>query len=379
MVSQLTQAGVNVKVALSKSAQKFVGAATFHGLSGNPVVTDLFAPDGDPEPHVQLGDWAELILVAPATANLLAKIAEGESSDLIPAIILAARCPIVLAPAMNDAMWAKEIVQQNLSLLKARGVAVIEPEVGRLASGNIGAGRLASAGRIFPALENVWRTTHDMAGMRVLVSAGGTREPIDPVRYISNYSSGKMGFAIAKAAADRGAEVVLVSTAQHPEQVGVQVISVETAVQMMAALKEELPNTNILVMVAAVADYRPKQMSHTKIKREGRETLSLELEQNPDVVSELSHSPGADQIFKLGFAAEDSDIEAHAVVKIQRKGLDAIFVNDISRKDIAFGSDFNAGTLVFKNGDTQDFDRTTKDELAKALLTAVQARIPSRV
>lgn len=375
LVSQLTQAGVDVRVAMTSSARRFVGPATFHGLSGHPVATDLFAPEGAPEPHVELGDWAQLILVAPATANLIARIASGESADLVSATILAARCPVVVAPAMNDAMWAKPIVQQNLVKLLEDGITIVDPESGRLASGHSGAGRLASAEAIFSALETVWRETHDLAGRRVVVSAGGTREPIDPVRFISNYSSGKMGFAFAEAAADRGAQVSLVTSAQHPDHAGVTKISVETAQEMLAALLREAAGADLLVMAAAVADYRPAQVHEKKVKREGRERLVLELEQNPDLLAELSHQPGAEATFKLGFAAEDADLQERAEEKVRRKGLDAIVANDISRKDIAFGSDYNAGLLIFRTGEKHEFARITKRALADQVLDLVKDRL----
>jgi phosphopantothenoylcysteine decarboxylase/phosphopantothenate--cysteine ligase len=383
-VSQLVTAGVVVRVAMTASARRFVGPPTFHGLSGHPVVTSLFPPpdaapaeggQGEPEPHVELGDWAELILVAPATANLIAGLAAGQSSDIVSAAVLAARCPVVVAPAMNDAMWAKAAVQENVRRLREREFTIVEPESGRLASGHSGAGRLASAEAIFSALEEAWRSTHDLAGRRVVVSAGGTREPIDPVRYISNYSSGKMGFAVAAAAADRGAEVVLVSTAQHPPHVGVRLVPVETAEQMLAALRQALTGADLLVMAAAIADYRPARTATGKIKREGRERLTLELEQNPDLIAELSRQPGAEATFKVGFAAEDADLEERAAEKIGRKGLDAILANDISRRDIAFGSDYNAGFLLFRGGERHEFARVTKRELAERLLDLVKGRL----
>lgn len=375
LVSQLAQAGVDVRVAMTASARRFVGPPTFHGLSGHPVASDLFAAEGAPEPHVELGDWAELILVAPATANLVGRLAAGESSDLVSATVLAARCPVVVAPAMNDAMWAKPVVRQNIARLRELDLTIVDPESGRLASGHSGAGRLASAEAIFAALEGAWRSTHDLAGRRVVVSAGGTREPIDPVRFISNYSSGKMGFAVAAAAADRGADVALVSSAHHPQHVGMRLVAVETAEEMLAALRREMTGADLLVMAAAVADYRPVRTATGKIKREGRDKLLLELEQNPDLVAELSRQPGAEATFKVGFAAEDRELEERAAEKIARKGLDAIVANDISRKDIAFGSDYNAGFLLFRGGERHEFERVTKRELADRLLDLVKDRL----
>src|SRR6266849_760965 len=205
LASALTQAGAQVRVAMTASATRFVGAPSFQGVTGNPVLTGLWSADGSPEPHVTLGDWAQLILLAPATANIIGRVASGRSDDIVTATLLASRCPIVVAPAMNDAMWSKRAVQENIAALRRRGVVVVEPESGHLASGHVGAGRLANASALMKAMADAVRSTYDLAGRRVVVTAGGTREPLDPVRYISNYSSGKMGFAIAAAAADRGA------------------------------------------------------------------------------------------------------------------------------------------------------------------------------
>src|SRR2546421_12850333 len=220
LASALVQAGSEVRVAMTSSATRFVGPPTFEGVTGSPVQTGMWGGGSSPEPHVFLGDWAQLILVAPATANVIGRIAGGRSDDIVTATLLAARCPVVVAPAMNDAMWAKPAVQENLATLRHRGVTVVEPETGHLASGHEGAGRLAGASTILNAMVHAIRSRYDFAGRRVVVTAGGTREPIDPVRFISNYSSGKMGFALAAAAADRGAKVTLITTANHPEHNG---------------------------------------------------------------------------------------------------------------------------------------------------------------
>src|SRR6184192_157053 len=252
LVSALTQADCQVRVAMTPSATRFVGAATFQGVTGNPPLTGLWAADGSPEPHVSLGDWAQLILVAPATANVIGRIATGRSDDIVTAILLAARCPVVVAPAMNDAMWSKPAVQENLKVLGGRGVVVVQPEAGHLASGHAGTGRLPSAAALMEAMAGAVRSRYDLAGRRVVVTAGGTREPIDPVRYIGNYSSGKMGEALAAAAADRGAHVTLITTVQHPAHRGVEAHHVETADDMLQALRQELAGADLLVMAAAV-------------------------------------------------------------------------------------------------------------------------------
>ena len=374
LVSQLGQAGCEVRVAMTPSATRFVGAATFKGLSGHPVHGDLWSNSGVAEPHVALGDWAQVVLVAPATANLIAKLAGGHADDLVTATVLAARCPVVVAPAMNDAMWAKPALVANLELLRRRGFTIVEPETGRLASGHTGAGRLAGAARIFAALEAALKARFDLAGRRVVVTAGGTREAIDPVRFISNYSSGKMGHAVAEAAADRGAEVVLISTAAHAGHAGVRVRPVESAEDMLAAVLEELAGAQLLIMVAAVADFRPARVATGKIRRESVDSLELSLEKNVDILAELSRDSRAEGVFRIGFAAEDADLEAHATEKLARKKLDAIVANDI--RGGVFGSDENAGVLFMRTGERIELERSSKRAMADRILDAVKDRLP---
>src|SRR5436853_1068686 len=258
LASTLTQAGCSVRVAMTASATRFVGAPSFQGVTGNPALTGMWAGDAEaPEPHVFLGDWAQVVLLAPATANVIARAARGQSDDLVTAILLAARCPVVVAPAMNDAMWVKPAVQENLKILGGRGVLVVQPEAGHLASGHVGTGRLPSAAALMEAMAAAVRSRYDLAGRRVVVTAGGTREPIDPVRYIGNYSSGKMGFALATAAADRGAKVTLITTANHREHNGIDVQRVDTAEEMLAELRSQLRGSDLLLMAAAVGDFKP--------------------------------------------------------------------------------------------------------------------------
>jgi phosphopantothenoylcysteine decarboxylase / phosphopantothenate---cysteine ligase len=367
LASALTQAGCPVRVALSSAASRFVGAATFQGVTGNAVLVDLWAAGADPEPHVQLGDWAQLLLLAPATANTIAKLAQGRADDIVSATVLAARCPLVVAPAMNDAMWAKAQVQENLARLRAGGAVVVEPEAGHLASGHVGSGRLASGQRLLDALAEAARARYDLAGRHVVVSAGGTREPIDPVRFISNYSSGKMGFALAAAAAERGARVTLVTAAQHPAHHGVAEVHVETAEQMLQGLREAQRDADLLVMAAAVADYRPARVQEEKIRREQVAEMSLELERNVDILAALAQEPGAERTFRVGFAAEGGELEAKALEKLERKRLDAIVANDIRRRDIAFGSDHNQAVVLLRGGERVELPRMTKREMADRL------------
>jgi len=375
LASALTQSGCEVRVAMTATATRFVGAATFQGVTGNPTSTGLFSGGDSPEPHVALGDWAQLILVAPATANVIGRIAAGRSDDIVTATLLAARCPVVVAPAMNDAMWSKPAVQDNLAALRHRGVTIVEPESGHLASGHIGTGRLAGAGALFNAMVHAVRSRYDFAGRRVVVSAGGTREPIDPVRFISNYSSGKMGFALAAAAADRGARVTLVSAASHPAHHGVEVQHVDTAEEMLAELRSQLRGADLLLMAAAVGDFRPARTAKHKIRREDTPSLDLQLEPIPDIVASLAGDESLAGVFRVGFAAEDSDLDVKGVEKLKRKGLHAIVANDISRRDIGFGSEFNAGVLLFSDGSRHELEKATKREMADRILDLVLPKL----
>ena len=378
LASALTQAGCQVRVAMTPSATRFVGPPSFQGVTGNPVLTGLWGTDGAPEPHVALGDWAQLILVAPATANIVGRVASGRSDDIVTATLLAARCPVVVAPAMNDAMWSKPAVQDNVAKLRHRGVTVVEPETGHLASGHVGTGRLADASKLLKAMADAVRSRYDLAGRRVTVTAGGTREPIDPVRFISNYSSGKMGFAVAAAAADRGARVTLVTTANHPAHHGVEVRQVATANEMLAELRSEIKGADLLMMAAAVADFRPAKTAAGKIRREETPSLTLELESIPDLIATLGGEKDAAGVFRIGFAAEDSDLAGKAVEKMKRKGLQGIVANDISRKDIGFGSDHNAGIVFFADGSHHELEKMTKREMADRILDLVVPRLPKR-
>jgi len=378
LASALTQTGAEVRVAMTASATRFVGAASFQGVTGKPVLTGLWSGDGPPEPHVFLGDWAQVSLLAPATANVISRAAKGQSDDIVTATLLAARGPVVVAPAMNDAMWAKAAVQENLAALRTRGMIVVEPESGHLASGHVGTGRLAGSDELMKAMAGAMREHYDLAGCRVVVTAGGTREPIDPVRYISNYSSGKMGFAIAAAAADRGARVTLVTTAAHPAHHGIDVKPVETADDMMKVLRRELAGADLLVMAAAVADFRPARTEDHKIRREESPRLTIALEPIQDIVAALGKEKELQGVFRVGFAAEGSDLETKALEKMKKKGLQAIVANDISRKDIAFGSEFNEGVMLFADGAREDLPRMTKREMADRILDLVHPRLKTR-
>ena len=375
LASALIHAGCEVRVAMTPSATRFVGPPTFQGVTGNPVLTGLWPADGAAEPHVFLGDWAQLILVAPATANVIGRIAGGRSDDIVTATLLAARCPVVVAPAMNDAMWIKTAVQDNVAILRRRGFTVVEPESGRLASGHQGAGRLPSHHVILNAMVHAARSRYDFAGRRVVVTAGGTREPIDPVRFISNYSSGKMGYALAGAAADRGAKVTLITTANHPSHHGIEVQRVDTAGEMLAELRDQLRDADLLLMAAAIGDFRPAKTLDRKIRREETSRLTLELEPIPDLIASLAGDESLAPVFRIAFAAEDSELDTKAIEKMRRKGLQGIVANDISRRDIGFGSEYNAGVLLFADGSRHELEKATKREMADKILDLVLPKL----
>ena len=378
LASALTQAGCQVRVAMTPSAVRFVGPPTFQGVTGNPVATGLWGGEGSAEPHVFLGDWSQVILVAPATANLIGRVAGGRSDDIVTATLLAARAPVVVAPAMNDAMWVKPAVQDNVATLRHRGFTIVQPETGHLASGHTGAGRLAGSAAILNAMVRAVRSRYDYAGRLVVVTAGGTREPIDPVRFIRNYSSGKMGFALAASAADRGARVTLITTANHPEHHGIEVQRVDTSAEMLAEMRSHLRDADMLLMAAAVGDFRPARTVPHKIRREDTPSLVLELEPIPDLIASLAGDESLGNVFRIAFAAEDSDLDAKGIEKMRRKGVQAIVANDISRRDIGFGSEYNAGLLLFADGARYELEKATKREMSDRILDLALPRLNKR-
>jgi phosphopantothenoylcysteine decarboxylase/phosphopantothenate--cysteine ligase len=380
LLRELTAAGARVTVCLSGNAKHFVPPLTFRTLSGRPVLDDLFDPRSDAAvEHVAIAERAHAIVVAPATANLLARAAHGLADDALTTLLLAARCPVLLAPAMDGGMWEHGAVVENVATLRRRGVTVMEPDAGPLASGLSGKGRLPEPTVIVEALERLLSPARDLAGERVLVTAGPTREPIDPVRYISNRSSGKMGYRLAATAYRRGAEVVLVSgpTAIAPPA-GVTFVPVETAEEMREAVLHHLPSATIVVKAAAVADYRTKTPSATKIK--GKHDLALELTPNPDILKEVAAA--ARGAFIVGFAAETHDVAANARAKLDAKNVDLLVVNDVSQPGIGFEADDNEVVLLDRWGGHRGLPRMPKAELADAILThvlALRAAAPPRV
>ncbi len=371
LASALTRAGALVNVVMTQAAQEFVQPLTFAALTGRPVHTTLFGPlTSGPIPHIELAARADLAVIAPATANILAKLAHGLADDLLSSLLLAVTCPVLLCPAMNAAMYAHPAVQANLHRLKEMGYHIVEPEVGRLACGVEGRGRMPAPEVILEHIKRIFSFPGDLSGLKVLVTAGGTREPLDPVRYISNRSSGKMGYALAAAAVERGAVVTLVSapTSLSPPA-GVELVSVETARQMYQAVIERFSRYDVVIKAAAVADYRPKLVSGQKIKKtEG--SLILELEKNPDILYELGQRKTSHQTL-VGFAAETEDLEANALQKLSKKNLDLLVANDVTQPGAGFGADTNIVKLFFADGRIQSLPIMDKKTLAHRILDAV--------
>jgi phosphopantothenoylcysteine decarboxylase / phosphopantothenate---cysteine ligase len=383
-----TKAGHAVRVVQTPTSERFVGRASFAGLTGAPVLTDEFErdpargafpdqppPDHDPLSHLELVRNADAFLIAPASANTIAKLAAGLADNLLTSAALAATCPVLLAPAMNNAMYENAATQANLDVLRARGITVLDPGVGALGSKHEwGVGRLAEPAELLAAVEAVVPAgSRPWDGLKVLVTAGGTREAIDSVRYVGNRSSGRMGFALAEEAAARGADVTVVAAnvglPRHPR---VRYVDVVSAADLLAACEQEFAAADVLLMAAAVADFRPAQAAASKLKKEGRDALELMLEPTPDVLSGLAAAKAPGQVL-VGFAAEHGEgaIE-YGRGKLERKGLDAVVVNDISRADIGFDGDHNEVTIVTATAD-QHVERASKAEVARAICDAVTA------
>ena len=365
---RLVDAGAHVVPVMTAGAEHFIGRTTLSALASEPVQTSLW-DEASPIPHTMLGQTADLIVVAPATARLLAAYAAGLSTDLLTNVLLATRAPVVVCPAMHTEMWEHPAVQANIATLRSRGVHIVEPEEGRLAGGDVGAGRLAAPERIVAAIEAVLSAGDDLAGLHVVVSAGGTREPIDAVRVIANRSSGKQGYAVAAEAAARGARVTLVSTVDLPVPGGVVVRTVETAAQMHAVLDELAPTADVIVMAAAVADFRPVTVAAGKLKKD-QGIPQIMLEPTPDILAGLGASKPAGQVL-VGFAAETSDLLANAESKLRRKNLDLIVANDVAAPGVGFQHDTNAVTLLQRGGEVHTIALTDKRSIARAILTIV--------
>lgn len=368
---RLVSAGFHVVPVMTATATRFLGEATLSALASEPVRKSLFEGAG-PIVHTTLGRRADLVLVVPATARFIACYANGIADGLLLSTVLATRAPVVVCPAMHTEMWEHPALRHNLELLVERGVLVVPPEEGPLAGGDQGAGRLASPENILDGVTRALRRRElDLSGLRVLVSAGGTREPIDPVRVITNRSSGKQGHALAVAAAERGAEVVLVTAASLPGPTGASVVRVETAAQMEQAVLERAAGCDVVVMAAAVADFRPKVTASSKIsKSEG--TPELVLEPTPDILAELSRRRGNGQVL-VGFAAETGDVAVRAKAKLQAKAVDLMVANDVSAPGAGFDCDTNAVTITGADGSVVEVPLASKREVADAVLDSVVA------
>lgn len=366
----LVKAGAKVHVVMTRSAQEFVAPLTFQTLSGNPVHTKLFNLIQEQDiGHISLADQADLILVAPATANVIGKVANGIADDLLTTTIMATKAKVLFAPAMNSNMWENAIYRENQACLEKLGYHFIEPAHGELACGWEGQGKLPDPEVIFNAAHALLGSG-DFAGKTVLVTAGPTREELDPVRFLSNYSSGKMGYAIACAARDRGARVVLVSgPVTLPEPRGVELIRVDSAQEMHAAVKKSAEHADIIIKAAAVADYRPSARAEHKTKKGETETIALELQRNPDILAELGQEKGSRIL--VGFAAETEDLLKHAREKMEKKNLDMIVANDVTQEGAGFDGDTNIVRFMTRAGAVSELPQMSKAEVAGRLLDKV--------
>jgi phosphopantothenoylcysteine decarboxylase/phosphopantothenate--cysteine ligase len=383
LLRRLTESGHRVRVIPTRDALRFVGEPTWAALSGEPVTTEVWS-DVDQVPHVRLGQGADLLIVAPATADLLAKAAHGIADDLLTNTLLTARCPVVFAPAMHTEMWEHAATQANVATLRSRGCVVIEPAVGRLTGADSGKGRLPDPDALFDAARRVLargarQDDRDLTGRHVVVSAGGTREPLDPVRFLGNRSSGLQGYALARTALARGARVTLVAAnVTLPDPAGADVLPVGSAREMRDAVLKAAADADAVVMAAAVADFRPADYEDVKIKKAaGAEPASIRLVENPDILAEVvreSRAPGARRQVVVGFAAETHDALAHGREKLARKGCDLLVVNEVGER-LTFGAPDNAAVILSADGAAVDVPRGAKETLADVVWDLVAERL----
>ncbi|MBA3871374.1 MAG: bifunctional phosphopantothenoylcysteine decarboxylase/phosphopantothenate--cysteine ligase CoaBC [Anaerolineae bacterium] len=385
LASKLTQAGALVDVIMTEAAERFVTPLSFQSLTGRPVYTNLWQNESSGAlpthiAHVGLAEGADLLLVAPATANTLAKLAHGLADDLLTVTALAARCPIVVAPAMDGSMYQHPATQANVATLRQRGVTIIEPESGRFASGLVGQGRLPETITLLGHVRLALGRSAALAGKHVIVTAGGTHEAIDPVRFITNRSSGKQGYALAQAALDAGAAVTLVTASDLPQPVGAQIINVSSAEHMQQAVLEHLATADALLMAAAVADFRPQSRADQKIKKkdDSDEAPTIILARTPDIllsVKDRRSTTGRPYVV-VGFAAESEKLLAHARAKLERKGLDLLIANDITAPDAGFEVDTNRVVILGADGSQTPLALATKTRIAEAIISRVTHLLP---
>ena len=374
LIRNLVDAGAHVIPVMTEDSHRFIGEVTLSALASEPVRKSLWS-DSDPIPHTRLGQTADVVVVAPATARVISAFATGSSEDLLTATLIATRAPVVVCPAMHTEMWEHPAVQHNISVLRSRGTFIVDPEDGRLAGGDIGRGRLAATESIVAAIEAALSAStqaeghKDLTGTNILITAGGTREPIDAVRVLANRSSGKQGYALAEVAIARGAQVTLISTVDRPSPAGATVVCVETAQQMHDAVVRAFPKADVLIMAAAVADFRPIKVSDSKLKKHNG-IPEITLEPTPDILEAVASQKNAQQVV-VGFAAETDNVLAHAHEKLQRKSLDVIVANDVSAPGVGFAHDTNAVTLVFPQGQEKSVPLADKHTIASAVLDSV--------
>jgi phosphopantothenoylcysteine decarboxylase / phosphopantothenate---cysteine ligase len=369
LASKLTQAGAKVEVILTEAAMKFVSPVTFRSVTGRPVVYNMFELSGEfSVEHVALAEAADVVVVAPATADIIAKIAAGIASDMVCTTVVATRSPIIIAPAMHTGMWENKATQENVKILKARGVVFVDPEEGHLASGGVGQGRLAEVQEIIAAINQVLAKNGDLAKKHIVITAGGTQEAIDPVRFVGNRSSGKMGYALAEAARDRGARVTLISAPTGlVKPVGTAIINVESAIEMRDAVVKATADADVLIMAAAVADYQPKRRAEQKIKKEAAGTvMTLELVRTPDILAKVKGN-----FIKVGFAAETENVIENARRKLESKKVDLFVANDVSVPDSGFAVDTNRVTLIDRSDKVEELPLMMKREVADKVLDRV--------
>lgn len=374
LIRDFKKSGAEVKVICTPNSLNFVTKLTLQNLSQNEVYIQEFDVKNWKPEHISLADWADIMLIAPATANTISKIAQGIADNLLTSVACAFSKKIIIAPAMNVNMWNNPSVQANLKTLHKRGIEYLPPENGFLACGYVAKGRLCSLEKIYNAVEEALNYSDSLKGKKVVITSGGTIEEIDPVRYISNYSSGKMGLALAKSAYDMGAEVVLISTKDF--DCPFKLVKVKSALDMQKAVVEEYNSTDYIIMAAAVADYRIKNFSKQKIKKGLEETITLEFVKNPDILAELSNKKSENEIKPIivGFCAESENLIENAREKIARKGCDYLVANDISRKDIGFGSDENEVTILNKNGEIKKLEKASKNVIAREILEWISTK-----
>ncbi|MFF9588654.1 bifunctional phosphopantothenoylcysteine decarboxylase/phosphopantothenate--cysteine ligase CoaBC [Streptomyces sp. NPDC014646] len=378
LLRRLTESGHDVRVVPTESALHFVGAATWSALSGHPVATEVWN-DVHEVPHVRIGQGADLVVVAPATADTLARAAHGLADDLLTNTLLTARCPVVFAPAMHTEMWEHPATRENVATLRRRGAVVIEPAVGRLTGVDTGKGRLPDPGEIFEVCRRVLTrgaAEPDLAGRHVVISAGGTREPLDPVRYLGNRSSGKQGYALARTAVARGARVTLIeANTGLPDLAGADVVSVGTAVQLREAVLRAAADADVVVMAAAVADFRPAAYAPGKIKKkDGQEPEPVALVRNPDILAEVSAGRARPDQIVVGFAAETDDVLANGREKLRRKGCDLLVVNEVGERR-TFGSEDNEAVVLGADGTETPVPHGPKEALADTVWDLVSPRL----